>query len=120
VNASARRLKSGAGDPTTDAGFQRWKRRLEHFGIFTLASSSDAGFEKALQGETPESIWVSAHDRFDDNKVAVGRYVAENYDWPPSLDRLVRRVVRYLNVQGAGLNWLERDATPPNTKRSAV
>lgn len=112
LNANARRLRAGAGDPTTDAGFQQWRRRTERFGIFTLASSLDVGFEKALQAETPSEVWATAHDHFDDNKVAVGRYVAENCACPPSLGRLIRRIVHHLNRQGAGLSSLERRATP--------
>jgi Overcoming lysogenization defect protein-like, TOPRIM domain/AAA domain, putative AbiEii toxin, Type IV TA system len=111
LNASARRLRAGATDPTTDAGFQRWRRRLERFGIFTLANSADAGFEQALQAETPVDVWASAHNRFDDNKVAVGRYVAENCVCSPSLERLMRRIVHHLNLQGAGLSRLEHRAT---------
>jgi hypothetical protein len=112
LNASARRLKARAGDPTTDTGFQQWRRRLERFGIFTLANSADAGFEKALRAETPGDVWASAHDRFDDNKVAIGRYIAENCDCPPSLERLMRRILHHLNRQGAGLSSLEQRTMP--------
>jgi hypothetical protein len=108
LNASAKRLKTRPPDPTTDAGFQKWRRHLERFGIFTLASTCDAGFEKALQADTHGDVWASAHDRFNDNKVAIGRSVAENCDCPPSLDRLVKRIVRHLNSQGADLSSLER------------
>jgi len=112
LKASGKRLRAGIGDPTTDVGFRLWRRRVERFGIFTLASSSDAAFEKAVQAETPWHVWDSAHERFDSNNVAVGRYVAENCDCPPSLEHLMRRIVQYLNLHGAGLRTLQRRATP--------
>jgi hypothetical protein len=48
------------------------------------------------------------HERFDGNKVAAGRYVAETCDCPPSLEQLVRRIVHYLNLQGTALSPVER------------
>jgi hypothetical protein len=103
LSANARQLRVPAGDPTTEAGFQKWRSRLERFGIFTLASNAGAGFEKAVKTETTADVWASAHDRFDENKVAVGRFVAENCSCPPSLKRLTQRIVRHLNAKGAGL-----------------
>ncbi len=92
-------------DPGENAqDFAQWRQNLEAYGIFTLASSASEGFEKALQPEIPPDLWELAKTQFGSNKVARGRFIAENSPCPKTVAELIRRVLYYLRKQDAGIH----------------
>jgi hypothetical protein len=92
------------GDPgSDDRSFAQWQQDLETCGIFTLASRADEGFEKAIQTEIPPELWTEAETKFNKNKVARGRFIAENCPCPNKVAELIQRVLSHLRKQGAGI-----------------
>ncbi len=77
--------------------FAQWRKSLEAYGIFTLASSASDGFEKALQPDIPPDRWELAKTLFGSNKVACGRFIAENCSCPIRVAELISRVLCYLS-----------------------
>ncbi len=99
-----RRLPSISGDPGSKAqDFAQWRQALEAYGIFTLAGRANEGFEKALQTEIPPELWVSANEQFGSNKVARGRFIAENSPCPKKVTELIQRAMYRLGEQGANI-----------------
>ncbi len=110
------------GDPGENAqDFAQWRQNLEAYGIFTLANSASEGFEKALQPEIPPDIWELAKTQFGSNKVARGRFIAENCACAPKkVTELIQRVLCHLHKQGAAIhvpidNCSQPTATPPGS-----
>jgi len=98
------------GDPDSDAQvFAQWRQNLEAYGIFTLASSADEGFERAIQPEIPPDRWELAETLFGSNKVARGRFIAENCPRPNKVTELIRRVIRHLHKQGVDIRIPDED-----------
>jgi len=80
--------------------FAQWRQALEPYGIFTLASSADEGFEKAIRAEIAPDLWGEADTKFGKNKVARGRFIAENSPCPKKVDELIQKVICHLRGQG--------------------
>ncbi len=98
-------LPSIPGNPGSDAqNFVQWREALETYGIFTLASSADEGFEGAVRSEIPPELWTLAEAEFDSNKVARGRFIAENHPCPKKVTELIRRAMCHLREQGADIH----------------
>ena len=76
--------------------FIQWSQSLEKYGIFTLASAADEGFEKAIKKEIQPKLWASAEEEFNSNKVARGRFLAEKSPCPQKLAELLQKVTHYL------------------------
>ncbi len=102
--ACNQRLPANPGDPGRNAqDFTRWRQALEAFGIFTLASSASEGFEQAIRTEISSELWARAHAQFGSNranKVARGRFIAENSPCPQKVTELIRKVLCHLCKQG--------------------
>lgn len=93
------------GDPGSDEhSFAQWRQDLELCGIFTLASRADDGFEKAVQTEIPPELWVEAEMKFGKNKVARGRFIAENCPCPPKVATLLQSVLCHLHKQDTSIS----------------
>jgi hypothetical protein len=105
--ACNQRLPANPGDPGRNAqDFARWRQALEAFGIFTLASSASEGFEQAIRTEISSELWARAHAQFGSNranKVARGRFIAENSPCPQKVAELIRRVLCHLCKQGVDI-----------------
>lgn len=86
--------------------FTQWRQNLEAYGIFTLADSADEGFEKALQPEVPRDLWELAKTQFGSNKVAFGRFIAENSPCPKKVAELIQKVMYHLCEQGVDIRLL--------------
>jgi predicted ATP-dependent endonuclease of OLD family len=103
------------GDPGTNVeNFEQWRQILETCGIFTLASNAYEGFEKAVQTEIPSELWTDAQTKFSKNKVAQGRFIAENSSCPGKVAELVQRVLRHLRKQGADVHIPDGDCPQPS------
>ncbi len=100
-------IPGNPGDSTQD--FMQWRQTLEACGIFTLASRADEGFERALQTEIPSDRWELAEMLFGSNKVARGRFIAENCPRPNKVTELIRRVMRHLHKQGVDIRIPDED-----------
>ncbi len=87
-------IPGNPGDSTQD--FMQWRQILEADGIFTLASSADEGFERALWTEIKSELLADAEAQFGSNKVARGRFIAENSQCPEKVAELIQRVMSYL------------------------
>ena len=99
-----------SGDPGSDAQvFAQWRQNLEAYGIFTLASSAEEGFERAIQPEIPPDRWELAETLFGSNKVARGRFIAENCPCPNKVTELIRMVMCHLHKQGADIRIPDED-----------
>jgi hypothetical protein len=97
-------LPSIPDDPgNNDQDFALWKQALEGYGIFTLASNAREGFERAIQSEIPTELWTDAEAKFGKNKVARGRFIAENSPCPQKVAELIWSVMRYLREQGVDI-----------------
>ena len=109
LQACGQTAPTAKGDPGGSADvFLAWRRTLEPFGIFTLAQSSDQAFEKAIAAEIPEELWKSARQHCGDNKVAVGRYIAEHHECPASVRAALRRMLEHLRDRGSSIRVPER------------
>ncbi len=98
------------GDPGSDAQvFAQLRQNLEAYGIFTLASSAEEGFERAIQPEIPPDRWELAETLFGSNKVARGRFIAENCPRPNKVTELIRKVMCHLHKQGADIRIPDED-----------
>jgi hypothetical protein len=114
MRAANKKPMHASGDPGIDSkAFARWRKRLEQRGVFTLASSADEAFERAIQAVTPDEVWQRARVQFNRNNVAVGRYVGEQCSCPAGVMRLLARIMKHLRQQGANL-----DAPLASTGRS--
>lgn len=101
-------LPSIPGNPGSYAqNFVQWRQALETWGIFTLASGADEGFEVAVRSEIPPELWTRAEAEFDSNKVARGRFIAEHYPCPEKVAELIRRAICHLHEQDAGIHVLD-------------
>lgn len=89
--------------------FAQWKRSLEAYGIFSLARSANEGFEKAVRPEILPELWAEAEKKFSKNKVALGRFIAENFSCPGNMEELMRRVLCHLHKQDAGIHIPDDD-----------
>ena len=99
LQACHRRTGPVSGHPADNTrDFARWRTRLGRFGIFSLAEAPEEGFERALQRMTPATLWQAAHDRFGDNKVAAGRFVAEGTPCPTPVRQLYDHLMHYLET----------------------
>lgn len=87
-------IPGNPGDSTQD--FMQWRQILEADSIFTLASSADEGFERALRTEIKSELLADADAQFGSNKVARGRFIAENSQCPEKVAELIQRVMRCL------------------------
>ncbi len=104
LTACGRSLPSFPGDPGSNASdFKQWQQTLETDGIFTSASGADEGFEKAIQTEIPPKLWTHANTEFGANKVARGRFIAENCPCPTKVKEIIRRVLCHLQKQDASI-----------------
>ncbi len=93
-------LPSIPGDPGNNLqDFAQWRQMLETRGIFTLASDANEGFEKAVQTEVRSDLWSEAKTKFGKNKVAWGRFIAENCSCPKKVTELIRKVMCHLREQ---------------------
>ena len=98
-------LPSIPGDPGSNVeSFVAWRQALEASGIFTLAGSTDEGFEKAVRPEVPPELWAEAEKKFNKNKVALGRFIAENFPCPGNVAELMRKVLCHLQKQDASIS----------------
>ncbi|HVB59720.1 MAG TPA: AAA family ATPase [Ktedonobacteraceae bacterium] len=112
-------LPAVPGDPGNSVeNFEQWRQALETCGIFTLASSADEGFEKAVQTEIPSELWTDAKTKFDKNKVALGRFIAENSSCPGKVAERVRRVLCHLHKQDTGIRIPDDNCPQPSAARS--
>ncbi len=102
-------IPGNPGDSTQD--FMQWRQVLEGCGIFTLASNANEGFEWAIQTEIPSDRWELAETLFGSNKVARGRFIAENSQCPEKVAELIQRVMRYLRGQGADICIPDEDSS---------
>jgi hypothetical protein len=108
-------LPSIPGDPGENTqDFAQWRQNLETYGIFTLASSAVEGFEKALQPEVPSDLWELAKTQFGSNKVARGRFIAENCPCPKTVAELIRKVLCYLRNQDTSIHIHDGDCPQPS------
>lgn len=97
-------LPTVPGDPgAQEEDFTRWRAVLERYGIFSLANTAHDGFERAIQQEIDAALWRSAQEQFGSNKVARGRYIAENSACPERVEQLIRRMMLRLREQGADI-----------------
>lgn len=93
------------GDPGGNAkDFAQWQHILETYGIFTLANGADDGFEKAIQPEISPELWNRADVEFGANKVARGRFIAENCSCPTKVAELIRNVLCHLQKKDANIS----------------
>ncbi len=102
---SNQQMPSVPGDPGENpTDFAQWRHHLETYGVFTLANSASEGFEKALESEIPPDLWELAKTKFGSNKVACGRFIAENCSCPQSVAALIQRVLSYLQKHDTGIS----------------
>jgi len=94
-------IPGDSGSNTED--FAQWRQALEVYGIFTLAGSAREGFEMAVRTEIPPKLWTRAEAEFGSNKVARGRFIAENYPCPQKVAELIRRAMCRLHEQDANI-----------------
>jgi hypothetical protein len=98
------------GDPGSDAQvFAQVRQNLEAYGIFTLASGAIEGFERALQTEIKSELLDDADAQFGSNKVARGRFIAENSQCPEKVAEMIRKVTHHLHKQGADIRIPNED-----------
>jgi hypothetical protein len=76
--------------------FQRWTEQLESFGVFTLATRANEGFEVAVEAELPQEVRTQA-GQFS-NKVARGRFLATHCSCPERVQKVLKRILRYLET----------------------
>lgn len=97
-------LPSIPGDPGKNArDYAQWQHSLEACGVFTLARGAREGFEKTLQTEISVDVWAEAETKFGKNKVARGRYIAEECSCPKLVTELIQRVLCHLHRQDASI-----------------
>jgi len=94
--------------------FAQWLQALEALGIFTLARSADEGFEKAVRPEIPPELWTEAETKFSKNKVALGRFIAENFPCPGNVVELMRNVLCHLQKQDASIHVPDGNCSQPS------
>lgn len=93
------------GNPGNNAeDFAQWRQSLEAYGIFTLASGGKEGFEKAIRTEIPPERWTEAEAMFGSNKVARGRFIAENCPCPKKVAEMIHKVICHLHKQDASIH----------------
>jgi hypothetical protein len=92
------------GDPGRNArDFAQWQQSLEACGVFTLARGAREGFEKAVQTEISADLWAESEKKFGKNKVARGRFIAEQCSCPKQVTELIQRVLCHLHRQDTGI-----------------
>jgi AAA domain, putative AbiEii toxin, Type IV TA system len=94
--------------------FAQWRQALEAYGIFTLARSADEGFEKAVRPEIPPELWTEAETKFSKNKVALGRFIAENFSCPGNVAELMWKVLCHLQKQDASIHVPDGNCSRPS------
>lgn len=57
----------------------------------------------AVRTEIPLELWTRAEAEFGSNKVARGRFIAENYPCPQKVAELIRRAMCRLHEQDANI-----------------
>lgn len=106
-------LPSIPGNPGSNLqDFAQWQQALEGHGIFTLASSAREGFEKAVRTEVQRDLWSEAETKFgknNKNKVAQGRFIAENSLCPKKVAELMRNVMCHWSEQGVDIRIPDKD-----------
>lgn len=108
-------LPSIPGNPGNNAkNFAQWRQSLEAYGIFSLARSANEGFEKAVRPEIPPELWTEAEKKFSKNKVALGRFIAENFPCPGNVEELMRKVLCHLHKQDANIHIPDDDCPHPS------
>ncbi len=119
LSVCAQTLPSIPGDPGSNVeNFVQWRQALEALGIFTLAGSADEGFEKAVRPEIPPELWTEAEEKFSKNKVALGRFIAENFPCPGNVAELIRKVLCHLQKQGASISVPNGGCSQPSATHS--